>query len=225
MRSVIVAIDGPAGAGKSTVSKAVADRLGLALVDTGAIYRCVALAATRQAIAYDDDAALGVLLTGLEISFRFEAGVNRVLLNGEDVSDDIRAPEISKAASAVSARPVVRAGLLELQRRFARAAKDGAILEGRDIGTIVFPDAEVKFFVTASDEVRAQRRFAELQAKGVAMSFEQVLEEQRQRDRDDSTRALAPLVPAKDARLLDTSALGLDQVIEEIVRQVEKVRA
>jgi cytidylate kinase len=224
-RRIIVAIDGPAGAGKSSVSKAVADRLGLALVDTGAIYRCVALAALRQGIGLSDDLALGALLPTLDIGFQGHIGQNRVVLNGEDVSDAIRAPEISKAASQVSARPVVRKGLLDLQRRFAKAAPGGAILEGRDIGTVVFPDADVKFFITASDEVRAARRHAELTAKGAAIAYEQVLAEQRQRDHDDSTREVAPLVAAVDARHMDTSALGLSEVIERIVGAVERARA
>ncbi len=217
---MIVAIDGPAGAGKSSVAKAVAERLGLALVDTGAIYRCVALASSRLGVGWTDDAALERVLPVIEISFSFEGGKNRVFLRGEDVSEAIRTPEMSKGASTVSARPVVRAGLLELQRRLARAAPRGAVLEGRDIGTVVFPDAEVKLFVTASDEVRAQRRHAELTAKGTATTFEQVLADQRQRDRDDSTRALAPLRAAADARVLDTSGLSLDAVIDDVVAQV-----
>ena len=144
MRPLIVAIDGPAGAGKSTVSKILARRLHFVLVDTGAIYRCVALKARREAIAFDDDARLGELLAGLNIDFRLEdeGEVNHVLLDGEDVSDAIRTPENSMAASQVSGRPVVRNGLLELQRRLALNAKTGSILEGRDIGTVVFPDAD-----------------------------------------------------------------------------------
>ncbi len=225
MRPVIVAIDGPAGAGKSSVARAVATRLDLVLVDTGAIYRCVALSASRGGVAWTDDEGLGRLLPGLSIGFRFEGGVNRVLLNGEDVSDAIRTPEMSRGASAVSARPVVRAGLLELQRRLARGAPAGAVLEGRDIGTVVFPDAAVKVFITASDEIRAGRRHAELTAKGTASSLDDVLAEQRVRDRDDSTRALAPLRPAGDATVLDTSALSLEQVVERVIALVEARRA
>ncbi|MFN7130954.1 MAG: (d)CMP kinase [Myxococcales bacterium] len=224
MKRVIVAIDGPAGAGKSTVSKGVAERLGLSLVDTGAIYRCVALAAIRAGLPLDSDADLERLLDTLDIGFRVENGRNRVLLNGEDVSDAIRTPEISRGASIVSARPVVRAGLLELQRRLARSAPGGAVMEGRDIGTVVFPDADVKFFLTASDEVRARRRHAELTARGVQISLEQVLEDQRQRDLQDTTRDLAPLVAAPDAHHLDASALGPDEVIHRIVELVERLR-
>ncbi len=225
MKKVIVAIDGPAGAGKSSVASAVAQRLGLALVDTGAIYRSVALACLRAGLSLTDERAVAALLPALEISFRHQGGVNCVLLSGEDVTAAIRTPEISKAASTVSALPAVRAGLLELQRRLGRSEQRGAVLEGRDIGTVVFPDAEVKFFITASDEVRARRRYDELKAKGLEVRFEDVLAEQRKRDLDDSTRAVAPLKPAPDALQLDTSALGLAEVIEQVARTVERVRA
>ncbi|HCF59388.1 MAG TPA: (d)CMP kinase [Myxococcales bacterium] len=224
-RPIIVAIDGPAGAGKSSVSKAAATRLGFTLVDTGAIYRCVALAARRDSVAFDDDEALGSLLPTLEIGFRMQDGLNRVLLGAEDVSEAIRTPENSQAASAVSARPVVRAGLLDLQRRLALSAPAGAILEGRDIGTVVFPDADVKLFVTASPEERAKRRHLELKAKGIDLPFEQVLEEQKQRDLADSTREVAPLKPAPDSMLLDTTDFTLDEVVARVVAEVEKARA
>jgi len=222
MKPVIVAIDGPAGAGKSSVAKAVAQKLGLALVDTGAIYRCVALAARRADIEWTDDDGLARLLPCLHIAFKFEDADNRVSVRGEDVTEAIPAPEISKGASAVSARPVVRAGLLAQQRKLARGAQTGAGLEGRDIGTVVFPEANVKLFVTASDEVRARRRHEELKARGLEVPLEQVLADQRQRDKDDSTREVAPLRPAADAKLLDTSELPLDQVVDQIVRQVEQ---
>ena len=218
----IVAIDGPAGAGKSTVSKLLAKRLGFALVDTGAIYRTVALAATRQGIALDDDAALAKLLPTLEIRFQLAGDENRVSLGGEDVSAAIRTPEMSKAASAVSARPVVRDGLLELQRRLARAAPSGAVLEGRDIGTVVFPDAQAKFFLTAASRQRAERRHKELLAKGQTASLEQVLAEQGQRDRDDSMREVAPLRAAQDAVVLDSTDLGLDQVVAAMEAEIRQ---
>jgi cytidylate kinase len=224
-RPVIVALDGPAGAGKSSVAAEVARRLGLALVDTGAIYRCVALAAQRHGVDWSDESGLAALLPTLAIGFRFEGGTNRVFLGGEDVSVAVRAPEISRGASAVSARPAVRAGLLELQRRLARAAPLGAVLEGRDIGTVVFPDADVKFFVTAAPEVRARRRFAELEARGAEVTFEQVLAEQRQRDADDSSRAVAPLRRADDARELDTSLLGLPEVVAAVVQAIAAARS
>jgi cytidylate kinase len=222
-RPFIVAIDGPAGAGKSTASRRVAARLGFALVDTGAIYRTVALAATRRGIDLDDDARLAALLPALEIRFAPPAAGagQRVLLGDEDVSSEIRTPPMSLGASKVSGRPVVRAGLLELQRRLALAPENaGAVLEGRDIGTVVFPDAEAKFFLTASPEERARRRHAELAARGDPQSYEEVLADQLRRDRDDSERAVAPLRPAADARVLDTSGVPLDAVVELLVREV-----
>ena len=220
-RPFIVAIDGPAGAGKSTVSRILARRLGFALVDTGAIYRCVALQAAREGIPLDDDLRLGRLLERVHIGFRMVEGENHAILEGKDVSAEIRTPEVSMGASAGSSRPVVRQGLLDLQRRLALEAPAGAILEGRDIGTVVFPDADAKFFLTAEPEVRARRRWAELKAKGDPSSYEQVLEEQRKRDRDDSQRAIAPLRPAADALVVDTSHLGLDEVVARLVAEVE----
>ena len=216
----IVAIDGPAGAGKSTASKLLARRLGFALVDTGAIYRTVALAATRRGIALDDDPALGNLLPTLNIRFEIAGDENKVFLDAEDVSAAIRTPEMSKAASAVSARPVVRDGLLELQRRLARAAPRGAVLEGRDIGTVVFPDAQAKFFLTATSRQRAERRYKELVAKGQQTTLEQVLAEQGQRDRDDSLREVAPLRAAHDAVVLDSTDLGLEQVVTRMESEI-----
>ncbi len=226
-RPFLVAIDGPAGAGKSTAARRLALRLGFAMVDTGAIYRAVALAATRAGIALDDDGALATLLPALEIRFeppppgREDAG-QRVLLGEEDVSLEIRTPAMSLGASAVSARPVVRAGLLDLQRRLATAPSHaGAVLEGRDIGTVVFPDADAKFFLTASPEVRARRRYDELRARGQGgATFEQVLADQEKRDRDDAQRAVAPLRPAADAVLLDTSRLGADAVVDALAGEV-----
>ncbi len=223
-RPFIVAIDGPAGAGKSTASRRLAERLGFAMVDTGAIYRAVALAATRRGIALDDDARLAELLPAVEIRFAAPASPGagqRVLLGDEDVSAEIRTPPMSLGASKVSGRPVVRAGLLELQRRLALAPENvGAVLEGRDIGTVVFPDAEVKFFLTASPEERARRRHAELAAKGDPQTYEQVLAEQLRRDRDDSERAVAPLRPAADAVVIDSSGVPLDAVVEGLAREV-----
>jgi cytidylate kinase len=215
-RPVIVAIDGPAGAGKSTVSKILALRLGFTLVDTGAIYRCVALKAQRAGVAFDDEAGLQRVLDGLEIRFQMAEETNRVYLEGEDVSAAIRAPEISLAASQVSSRPVVRSGLLELQRRLALAAARGAILEGRDIGTVVFPDAEVKVFLFADPSVRAQRRFEELFQKGHEKPVEQVLAEQNQRDQEDSERAVAPLKAAEDAVRIDSTGIPLSDVVQRI---------
>jgi CMP/dCMP kinase len=225
VRPFIVAIDGPAGAGKSSASRLLAGRLGFALVDTGAIYRTVALAASRSGIAFDDDERLERLLPSLQIRFAppvAPGGAQQVLLGGEDVSLAIRTPPMSLGASAVSARPVVRAGLLELQRRLALAPENrGAVLEGRDIGTVVFPDADLKIFLTADEPRRAQRRFAELQEKGDPSTLEQVSEDQRRRDKNDSERAVAPLKPATDARILDSSELDLAGVVEQLAGEVE----
>jgi cytidylate kinase len=221
-RPFIVAIDGPAGAGKSTVSKILARRLGFSLVDTGAIYRCVALMARREAIPLDDDARLGELLGRIQVSFRVEGEENRVFLMGEDVSEAIRLPENSMAASAVSSRPVVRQGLLGLQRRLALEAQAGAILEGRDIGTVVFPDADAKFFLEADPEVRARRRFEELFQKGTERALPEVLADQNKRDRDDSERAVAPLKAADDAVRVDSSALPLSEVVHRVEREVQR---
>lgn len=216
----IVAIDGPAGAGKSSVSKILARRLDFSLVDTGAIYRCVALSATREGIALDDDEKLKELLGRLQVSFRVVGEENRVFLGGEDVSGLIRTPDISMGASKVSSRPVVRDGLLSLQRRLALESPKGAILEGRDIGTVVFPDADAKFFLSANAEIRARRRFEELFQKGVESSLEDVLADQTQRDKQDSTREVAPLKPADDALQLDSTSMPLSEVVRTIEKQV-----
>lgn len=219
----IVAIDGPAGAGKSTVARQLARRLGFTMVDTGAIYRAVALAARRLGIDWEDDAALASVfepalgLTFLAPPEDAPAEAQRVLLKGQDITEAIRTPEISRGASVVSARPVVRAALLELQRTLGRQAPRGAVLEGRDIGTVVFPEAPVKLFLTASDEARAQRRFDELTAKGLAVTFAEVLADQRKRDSNDRERDISPLRAADDAILVDTTGLELDEVIEKCV--------
>lgn len=215
-RPLIVAIDGPAGAGKSSVSKILARRLDFTLVDTGAIYRCVALKARRLNVKLDDDQALEKLLETLEVSFHVEEELNHVFLEGEDVSSEIRTPENSLAASQVSSRPVVRAHLLDLQRRLALHATKGAILEGRDIGTVVFPDADVKVFLFANPEIRARRRFEELFEKGHEKPIGQVLDEQNKRDKEDSEREAAPLKAAADAVHLDSTELPLSEVVQRI---------
>lgn len=221
----IVAIDGPSGAGKSTVSKKLAEILGYVHIDTGALYRAVGLAASRRKIAYDDDAKLQTLMESIAI--RLEPGTaahgSAVFLDGEDVSAAIRTPEMSMAASAVSARKPVRAGLLALQRRLG--GHGGSVLEGRDIGTVVFPDAEAKFFLTATMDVRVRRRFEELKAKGIDVTLDGTRAEVIKRDEDDSKRALAPLKPADDAEIVDGSAWTIDETAEILavkVREIER---
>lgn len=223
-RPLIVAIDGPAGAGKSSVSKILARRLAFTLVDTGAIYRCVALEARRQGIALDDDTKLEVLLRGLTVTFHIEDDQNHVFIEGKDVSEAIRTPENSLAASQVSSRPVVRNHLLDVQRRLALSAQHGAILEGRDIGTVVFPDADVKVFLFANPEIRARRRFEELFEKGSEKPIGQVLDEQNRRDREDSQREVAPLKAADDAVQIDSTELPLSQVVQQIEDLVQSRR-
>ncbi len=219
---MIVAIDGPAGAGKSSASRLLAARLGLALVDTGALYRCVALAARDQGVAWDDDARLAGLVPTLALSFGWRGGEPRVYLGGRDVTAAIRDPEISRGASTASARRSVRDGLFDLQRRLGREAPGGAVLEGRDIGTVVFPDADAKFFLTADPRVRAGRRLAELVGRGVATTLDAVLTEQEQRDHDDENRAVAPLRRAPDAEPIDTTALSLDEVVATMERSLRR---
>jgi len=216
-----VAIDGPAGAGKSTVARRLAARLGFTLVDTGALYRAVALAATERGVAWDDDGRLGPLCEQIEIRLETAAdGATRVLLDGQDRSADIRTPEISRGASAVSARAPVRAALLGMQRDLGAAG--GVVLEGRDIGTVVFPDAEVKVFLTASPEERARRRTEELRARGVPADFAETLGEVVARDAQDSGRAIAPLRAADDAVRVDSTGVTVDELIERLARLVQE---
>ena len=219
-----VAIDGPAGAGKSTVSKALAKRLGLTLVDTGALYRSVALQAQQAGVAWeaDEEATLGKIARTLDVRFDFDGGVNRVLLCGNDVSTAIRTPENSQGASKIATLPAVRAGLMDLQRTLANR-QPGAVLEGRDIGTVVLPGASAKFFLTASLERRVKRRYDEVVAAGGATpDFEELLAAERERDLRDSERATAPLKQADDAILVDSSALSADEVVELMVQEISK---
>lgn len=221
-RPIVVAIDGPAGAGKSTVSKRLTSLLGYRLLDTGALYRSVALTATRRGVSYADAGALAAIAAGLDVNFQLDGMTNRVFLAGEDVSAAIRTPEMSEGSSIVSAVPEVRAALLQLQRELA--GKGGVVAEGRDVGTVVLPDAGAKFFLTASDEVRARRRVEELRAAGIAAMFDETLAEMRRRDERDSSRAAAPLVCAPDAIVVDSSVLAIDDVVEQmelIVRERE----
>ncbi len=215
-----IAIDGPAGAGKSTIAKILAKELGLIYVDTGALYRALGLAMLSRGIDPADEPAVVAALEGLEVSLAHREGEQRVLLCGEDVSHRIRTPEVSMAASRVSAIPAVRAFLLQLQRDMA--ATQSVVMDGRDIGTVILPRAQVKIFLTASPEARARRRYLELQEKGVPTTYDEVLADMNKRDYEDSHRASAPLKQAEDAVLADTSELNLEQSVEllkNIVRE------
>ena len=211
--AAVVAIDGPAGGGKSSVARALAARLGFSLLDTGAIYRTLAWSAIRDGLALDDGALLGRIAQALPI--RFDG--TRVLHGGTDVSADIRTPEVSLAASSVSAFPEVRAALLGIQRRLAQLGR--VVVEGRDIGTVVLPDAPMKFFLTARPEIRAQRRYDELIARGAKVDLSATLSDLIERDRRDEEREVAPLRRADDAELVDTSDLPLDVVIAQMERR------
>jgi cytidylate kinase len=221
-RPFIVAIDGPAGAGKSTASKILARRLEFSLVDTGAIYRSAALAAAGQGLSLEDEGQLVDLLERMRLKFQIAGDENRVFLDGREVTAEIRAPEVSMTASRISANPSVRKALLPLQRKLALQAEGGAVLEGRDIGTVVFPDADAKFFLDASPEIRARRRYEELFQRGVELSMTDVLADQTKRDRDDSTRQVAPLRPAEDAIVLDSSLLPVSEVVQAMERVVRQ---
>jgi cytidylate kinase len=227
-RRPVVAIDGPAGAGKSTVTQRVASALGYFVVDTGALYRTVALACERAGIDFDDRERVGGLAESLVArdAVRLEGdarGGSRVLLDGKDVSGAIRTQTLGQGASKVSAQPRVRAALLELQRAAGRTG--GVVLEGRDIGTVVFPDAEVKVFLTASVEQRALRRFEQLKAAGTEADIDAVKREVEERDQRDTTRPIAPLKKAPDAVVVDSSELSIDQVVARIVAHVREVAA
>ena len=221
MSTIRVAVDGPSGAGKSTLARAAAAALGFLYVDTGAIYRTVGLSVRDRGVDPGDEAAVAEMLPPLRIELRYDGeGGQRMFLNGRDVSGEIRLPEISRYASAVSALPVVRAYLMETQRDLAR--KHDVIMDGRDIGTVVLPDAEVKVFLTASAQARAQRRCRELEERGTPQPFEEVLRDIEDRDFRDTHREAAPLRRAEDAALLDTSALDVRQSLEalrEIIRE------
>ena len=208
MKSFDVAIDGPSGAGKSSLARRCAAELGFLYVDTGAIYRTVGLAALRRGLNTKNETEIAAILPELEIRMGYQDGEQRMFLNGEDVSREIRMPEVSMAASDVSAHGAVRSYLLEMQRKLAR--ENCVIMDGRDIGTVVLPDAKLKIYLTASPEARAERRRKELAAKGVETSFEQVLEDIRQRDWQDMNRQVAPLRRAEDAVLVDTTEIDFE---------------
>ena len=216
-----IAIDGPGGAGKSTVARAVAKQLGFIYVDTGAIYRAIGLKFVRTGKSFTNENIISVL-PGTELSLTHIDGEQHIIIDGEDVSSLIRTQEISSAASKVSAVPEVRAFLLDLQRDIAR--KNNVIMDGRDVGTVILPNAEVKIFLTANVEVRARRRHRELMAKGLETpdTFERVLKEVAERDRADSERATAPLKPAEDAVLVDTSDMDFEQSVQTVINIIRR---
>lgn len=217
---ISVAIDGPAGAGKSSLARAAAKELGFLYVDTGALYRTIALGLLRAGIDIADTNAVENALKTLKADLKFIDGEQRVFLDGEDVSDKIRTPEVSMMASASSALPAVRAYLLDKQRLLAK--NNDVLMDGRDIGTVVLPNATVKIFLTASPEERARRRYLELQAKGATDTYEQVYEDMVKRDYNDSHREIAPLKPAEDSVIVDTTGLEIEQSLELIIKTVRE---
>ena len=214
MKNLIITIDGPSGAGKTTASRMLADRLGYRYIDTGALYRGVALEAITAGLSHDDDKGLEKLCSTLQMKFAHNKKGLRLISNNSDITDQIRTPEISMFASAVSARPVVRRFLLDLQRDMGK--KKGVVVEGRDMGTVVFPDADVKFYLDASQKVRALRRFQELRS-ATSQTLDEVEKDMKSRDKNDSTRDLAPLKPAKDAIIIDSTDLSIKAVVERML--------
>lgn len=214
---MIIAIDGPSGAGKSTLGKALAKKLGLLYIDTGAMYRAVALYALREGMDTRNAEAMTRSAERAVIGLTGDPEKLKVFLNGEDVSEAIRSAEAGQAASVISTHPGVRRILVDQQRKLGEAAEKGAVLDGRDIGTVVFPNADRKFFLTAKPEARAKRRFEEDAAKGRAVSFEHTVREIEQRDERDSTREDSPLTIADDAVVIDTSELEIEEVLEKMV--------
>jgi cytidylate kinase len=220
VKKIIVAIDGPAGAGKSTVAKRLAKELGYTYMDTGAMYRAFALKARRDGIDLEKEDALRSALAGTGVELMEKDGQQKVLLDGRDVTTEIRTPEMSQWASKISALKPVRERMVELQR--AMGARGGIVVEGRDIGTVVFPNAEVKIFLTARPEERGRRRFAELKGQGKEVTLEETLGEMKQRDHRDQDRDVAPLLQADDAVAVDSTGMSVDQVVETIMKEIKK---
>ena len=212
---IAVAIDGPAGAGKSTIARRAAKEIGYIYVDTGALYRTIGLFMLEHGVEVSNQTAVCEQLSNVQVSLAFQSGEQRVILCGKDVSDEIRTAEVSMAASVVSAIPKVREFLFDLQKNIAK--KNNVIMDGRDIGTIVLPDAKIKIFLTASPEERAKRRYDEMLSKGMKAEYQEVLADLKIRDYNDSHRAIAPLVPAKDAVLVDTTDNNLEQSVARLI--------
>lgn len=215
-----IAIDGPSGAGKSTIAKGVAKQLGIIYVDTGALYRTVGYYVRQKNVDPKDAEDVAALLPDISVEVKYENGAQHVYLNGEDLGDRIRTPEMSMYASAVSAIPKVREFLLNTQKDIAR--KNSVIMDGRDIGTVILPDADVKIFMFASNEARAKRRYNELVAKGVEVRYEDVLSEMIERDNNDKNRDVAPAVPAADAIMLDNSDMSVDENIDAVLNIIKE---
>lgn len=219
MKKIVVAIDGPAGAGKSTIAKLAAEKLGYAYIDTGAMYRSVAWKFLQTGKAFDEDFISGLSKTML-IEFKPEAKINRVFVDGTEVTDAIRTPEVTAIVSRVAAIGAVREAMVDQQRRMGEAG--GVLMDGRDIGTVVFPNAQLKIFLTASVEERARRRYAEMVAKGQQVDLQQLQADIAERDKQDSERAISPLRQAEDALLLDTSDMGISEVTDRILQLVQE---
>ncbi len=219
---MIIAIDGPSGAGKSTVGKGLAKRLGYVYIDTGAMYRAIALKMEQRGVALEEEEALDAFLASIHLSFAADGDENRLFCNGEEVTHAIRTPEISRLASHISKSRVVREAMVRLQREMGR--EGGVVLEGRDIGTVVFPEADLKFYLDADPEERGRRRYRELLEKGMAVEFEKTLQEVMERDRNDMNRSLSPLRKAEDAIHIDSTHRSVEEVVNEMYQIVEKKR-
>lgn len=216
----VITIDGPSGAGKGTISTMLAEKLGWHFLDSGAIYRVLAVAALHHQISAEDEAGLAPLASSLDVSFETQNGENRIILEGEDVTQSIRTEEVGAVASKVASLPSIREALLRRQRAFKESP--GLVADGRDMGTVVFPEAEVKIFLTASAEERASRRYKQLKEKGHDVSIGRLLADIKARDERDMNRSVAPLRPAEDALVLDSTELNIEQVLENVIEFVNK---
>ncbi len=220
MKKPVITIDGPSGAGKSTVSRALADRLGYSYLNTGVMYRAVALKILRSDVDPEDEYELKILLSRLNLSFEEDGSKSRIFLNGEDVSRDIKTPEISMLASYISLKPCVREILFHIQRRIGE--KGNIVLEGRDMGTVVFPDADIKFYLDASPEIRTSRRHREIVQMGKHIDWQEVFEDLERRDASDMKRDISPLEPAEDAIIIESSHMTIEEVVDSMLNVINK---
>lgn len=215
-----IAIDGPSGSGKSTLAKGAAKALGIMYLDTGAMYRTCGLCAIKTGIEPKDVDAVSKMLESMDLQIRFQDGAQHMILNGEDVTGSIRTPEVSRAASDISSLPIIRTAMVDMQRKIA--ADQSFVVDGRDIGSVVLPDAKYKFFLTASPEARAKRRFLELQEKGTPQEYDEVLKDIIWRDKQDSERAASPLIKVDDAVEIDTSDIGIEETLEVLLGYIKE---